>query len=359
MNFHADIENIAKQTLPLLSQEYPTILMRYLAQLQTIQSNKAQHPLFYGCYDWHSAVHSHWQLLRIWRMLRESGEEKAVSTLILSRLAESFENIDGIATEADYLRQNPGWERPYGLAWLLYLCRELRQIGRDPFSKWATHLYLLEAVAAQNILNWIPKLEFPIRGGLHNQTAFSMSLMWDWATFTQQKEVLIRIQKAAIRWYGNDTNAPIGYEPSSADFLSPTLCTIELMGRVLERTRFLGWLNNYLSGLDSPVAKRWLTPVKIVDEKDGRLAHFAGLNLSRAWMLSNLSKALPNSDVRHPLLQQSAKAHLKAGWQHVLSDEYMFSHWVPTFAIFAISSSYWTSLINTPWINLISKLWEF
>ena len=338
MIFQDDLPKIVKQTLPLLSREYPTILFEHLEQPQTIQSNKIQHPLFYGCYDWHSAVHSHWQLLRIWRMLRDSGKETAVSTQILSRLGESFENIDGITIEANYLQANPSWERPYGLAWILYLCRELRQLDGELFAQWVSNLKPLETVAAQNILNWIPKLEFPIRSGLHSQTAFSMSLVWDWATTTEQKALRNQVQTAAIRWYGKDTNAPIGYEPSSADFLSPVLCSIELMSRVLEKEQFAEWLNNLLPDLHSPEAQRWQTPVEIVDEKDGRLAHFAGLNLSRGWMFSNLAKAIPHNNEQHSKFQQSADAHLKAGWQHVISDEYMLSHWVPTFAVFALSS---------------------
>ena len=29
---------------------------------------KACHPIFYGCYDWHSAVHSHWLLAKVRRI---------------------------------------------------------------------------------------------------------------------------------------------------------------------------------------------------------------------------------------------------------------------------------------------------
>ena len=33
-----------------------------------VQSPKALHPAFYGCYDWHSSVHGHWMLVRLLRM---------------------------------------------------------------------------------------------------------------------------------------------------------------------------------------------------------------------------------------------------------------------------------------------------
>ncbi len=333
MHLNMDVKKIAEQTLPLLSQEYPTIVVRHLEDNQPILGNKAQHPLFYGCYDWHSAVHSHWQLLTIWKMLNTHEKETVVSPKIIQRLSESFENNDGIMTEAIYLQANPSFERPYGLAWLLYLCRELRQHPVAPFTHWADNLRPLESVAADNFLNWLPKLSFPIRGGLHNQTAFSLSLIWDWAITVQHTEMLDLIRQKAFAWHANEKDAPVMIEPSSADFLSPTLCTIELMKRVLEPRPFLNWLDAYLPPLDSSEAMRWLTPVEVIDEKDGRLAHFAGLNLSRAAMLLNLYHRLPTHDKRRKIIAEAVTKHLSESERFILSKEYMLTHWVPTFAI--------------------------
>lgn len=328
------LQKIAQQTIPLLHLEYPTLLIHSLPHAQPLQTHRELHPLFFGCYDWHSAVHSHWQLLRIWRVLGET----AVTSKIHTSLSASFDNLDGIAIEAHYLQEHVGFERPYGLAWLLYLCRELRLMSGKPFDQWQRNLEPLETVAIENMVSWLPKLPLPIRGGLHNQTAFSLCLIWDWAQVTQRNDVLNLVQTCAERWYANDQNAPIAYEPSTSDFLSPTLATVDLMRRVWEERPFLTWLDRYLPDLNSPEAQKWLQPVVVVDEKDGRLAHFAGLNLSRAWMLSTLANQLQANDNRAVPLQQSAKAHLDAGLSYTISDEYMLSHWVPSFAVYSLSS---------------------
>lgn len=329
------LQNIAEQTLPLLSLEYPTFLFLPLNSADDpLQNHRTLHPLFYGCYDWHSSVHSHWQLLRLSRYLTDAPTKERIHT----RLSESFDDLVGLATEADYLRRFRGFERPYGLAWLLYLCRELRLLqDKEPYARWLANLSALEQIAYENIASWLPKLDFPVRGGLHSQTAFSLTLIWDWAVTTQRDEVLSIIRTSAEKWYGNDRNAPIAYEPSASDFLSPTLATLDLMRRIRPKDAFLTWLDGYLPNLYTPATKRWLTPVVVADEYDGRLAHFAGLNFSRAWMLAGLAQVLPLMDERRGVVQEAAGAHRVAGLSYVISSAYMLSHWVPSFAIYALT----------------------
>lgn len=329
------LQNMAEQTIPLLSLEYPTLLIAHLRSANDpIPSHRALHPLFYGCYDWHSSVHSHWQLLRISHYLADSTTKANIH----ARLSESFDDIEGLATEADYLRRVPGFERPYGLAWLLYLCRELRLLEEEAiYAGWLENLSLLEQITISNLATWLPKLDFPVRGGLHSQTAFSLTLIWDWAVTAQRDDVLQIVRTCAEKWYANDRNAPIAYEPSASDFLSPTLATIDLMRRIREPASFMTWLDGYLPALTSPQATAWLTPVAVADEQDGRLAHFAGLNFSRAWVLKALSRHLPSTDNRQPTLREAAEAHMSAGMRYVISPAYMLSHWVPSFAIYALT----------------------
>lgn len=331
------LKKIALQTLPLVACEYPVHLVHKVGGEADIQTQRELHPLFYGCYDWHSAVHSYWQLLRIKQYLPESESE--VYLQISKELCRCFDNLEGIATETKYLEENVGFERPYGLAWILYLCREFRLLSDDEDCKrWADNFEMIEARAIDNISNWLPKLEFPIRGGLHSQTAYALTLIWDWAKTTKREDVLELIRESAMRWYGNDKNAPIAYEPSASDFLSPTLGTLSLMQRVLNKDAFLKWFESYLPDLESAEAKEWLKPVVVADEGDGRLAHFAGLNLSRAWMLKELSGKVPEDYKSHATIVEAAKNHLDAGLKYTLSDEYMLSHWVPSFAVYALTN---------------------
>ena len=36
---------------------------------------KSEHPIFYGCYDWHSAVHSHCTIILLLDMMREEAHD--------------------------------------------------------------------------------------------------------------------------------------------------------------------------------------------------------------------------------------------------------------------------------------------
>ena len=76
-----------------------------------------------------------------------------------------------------------------------------------------------------------------------------------------------------------------------------------------------------------------LRPVEVVDPSNGQLAHWAGLNLSRAWMLRALADTLPADHRLVPGMRSGAAAHEGAGLATADHDDYMISHWVPTFAV--------------------------
>lgn len=50
--------------LPLycIDVEYPYRLGQTLGGPEDLLSPKTLHPAFYGCFEWHSAVHGHWSL---------------------------------------------------------------------------------------------------------------------------------------------------------------------------------------------------------------------------------------------------------------------------------------------------------
>lgn len=176
----------------------------------------------------------------------------------------------------------------------------------------------------------------PIRGGLHNQTAFSMALALDWARTVGNRELTTLIEKRAIDYFGSDVNAPLAYEPSGVDFLSPSLAEADLMRRVLSGEAFVGWLDGFLGNDAGRVSER-LTPVEVVDFASGQLAHFAGLNMSRAWMLDGICSALQAVDPRAAAFTELAKTHRERGLPAALNSDYMVTHWVPTFVIYLIT----------------------
>ena len=184
-----------------------------------------------------------------------------------------------------YLEPRNAFERPYGLAWLLTLSAELRAM-KSPL---APVIEPLETAAAEKLEAWLPKLPYPDRSGQHANTAFALGLMFDWARQMGHDREALPFA-SAVRFYNADHNAPIAFEPSGEDFLSPCLAEADLMRRVCTQPEFTEWLTAFLP--DFPCCARWPPPTRA----DGKLAHFDGLNLSRAWMLFGIAKGLPDSD---------------------------------------------------------------
>ena len=58
----------AKLALKGISKEYPNKPADVINSDDDVKSPRHIHPAFYGCYDWHSAVHGHWMLVRILKL---------------------------------------------------------------------------------------------------------------------------------------------------------------------------------------------------------------------------------------------------------------------------------------------------
>jgi hypothetical protein len=276
-------------------------------------------PAFYGCYDWHSSVHGHWLLARVARQLPDTP----VSRSALAALEKSVTQAN-IAREVAYFTA-PGratFERPYGLAWLLMLGLELREMN----SPLAGVLAPLEQSVADRFSSWLPKLSHPVRSGEHSQTAFALGLALDWARAAENKPFAALIESSARRFYLNDRNCPANYEPSGEDFLSPCLAEADLMRRILSRAEFARWFDAFMP--------QWpYKPLRVTDPTDGKLAHLDGLNLSRAWMIEGIASALPE----RPTMMASARAHAEAGLKAVTGEHYEGGHWLGSFAVYLVT----------------------
>ena len=85
-------------------------------------------PVFHGAFDWHSAVHGHWTLVRALHVdpdRSELGDDHAAE---IEQVLDQSLNAEDLAREVAYAEAHPGFEVPYGRAWLLTLCAELRQM---------------------------------------------------------------------------------------------------------------------------------------------------------------------------------------------------------------------------------------
>jgi len=328
------LEKFARIALACVGKEYPNQPHHLLNSSQDVATPRELHPIFYGCFDWHSAVHSHWLLIKALRLLPDGGLREKIHTT----LAAAFDDAS-VRAEADYLTA-PGrepFERPYGLAWLLQLMAELRAWGAPPGRDWARTLEPLEAAAAKNVKQWLQHLLYPVRSGTHSQTAFAFGLFLDWAMTAKDRAMQDEVTAKTLAFHRLDKDAPMAYEPSGEDFFSPSLMTADLMRRVLSKEDFARWLGTFLPQLPTDGHPGWLEVARVTDETDGRLVHLHGLNLSRALNLQNVATALPESDRRIHSLRASATLHEEAGLKGVSGEHYAGSHWLATFAVYLMT----------------------
>jgi hypothetical protein len=220
---------------------------------------------------------------------------------------------------------------------LLQLVMECREWSDPEAKTWAARLEPLESLAVDRFATWLPKLTHPVRSGEHSQTAFALGLLFDWASSVGNPAILQLVRERALAFYAGDRDAPLRYEPSGHDFLSPALAEADVLRRVMPTHDFADWLDGFLPSLKETGSLGWLIPVTVSDPSDGKLAHLDGLNLSRAWMLQGIAHALPAEDPRHEALSIMANEHTRAGLASVTGEHYAGGHWLGSFAAYLIT----------------------
>ena len=243
-----------------------------------------------------------------------------------------------IAVEAAYFTrpESPTFERTYGWAWLLRLAAELASDAEA--DRWTQALAPLTATLVARFHDYLPRQRYPLRYGLHANSAFGLALALDYADGVGDIALAARCRETARRWFAADRDVPAAWEPSGSDFLSPALMEADLMRRVLDGPAFADWLAAFLPGLALGRPASLLTPVPVDERTDPLLVHLDGLNLSRAWCLRGIAKALPSADVRRSCLLAAADAHLVAGRAGLGSDAYAGRHWLASFALLALTA---------------------
>jgi hypothetical protein len=329
-------ERIAGLALGCVHREYPNKISHLLNSDADAGTPRRLTPAFYGCYDWHSAVHTHWLLARMSRIFHDAAFAPDARKALEQSLTAA-----NIAGEVSYLKGEGriSFERPYGLAWLLQLGLELHEWGKkDSFAcRLSDNLTPLEAEAKRRFSAWLPQLPFPVRSGEHSQTAFALGLMIDYAKGTNDQSFLALLHRCSMRFYGEDEGCPLRYEPSGEDFLSPCLAEADVMTRVLGAEEFSKWLARFMPQLPVDGQSAWLRPVRSPDPGDPKFSHLDGLNLSRAWMLERIALSLPEGDPRRFALTACADIHAEAGLHAVNGEHYVGSHWLGTFAVYLMT----------------------
>ena len=227
------------------------------------------------------------------------------------------------------------FERTYGWAWLLKLSEELRRWNDLDAHRWASNLEPLAQAIVKLYQDFLPRQTYPIRTGVHPNTAFGLALALDYARAGGFKDLEGMLIQRARFYFEKDQNYPAAWEPGGEDFFSPALIEADLMRRVMPPEEFREWFKRFLPELSSNTSL--LKPAMVTDRSDPKLVHLDGLNLSRAWCMLGVTRALPRNDHLVKALSESAQAHLQATLPEIASGHYEGEHWLATFAVYALS----------------------
>jgi hypothetical protein len=325
----------AALALRCIRRPYPYHPAHVVTDQNDARTPQAMHPAFYGCFDWHSAVHGHWLLVRTLRRFPEiEGAEIRVA------LGQNLTR-DNLLAETAYFEEagRKGFERTYGWGWLLKLREELLDWEDADGRRWSEALRPLADVIVSRYIDFLPRQTYPIRTGVHPNTAFGLALALDYAEKTQALLLEALIRARSLEYYAQDISAPASWEPGGNEFFSPCLVEADLMRRVLDPGEFAAWLDRFLPNLRAGKPETLLRPAIVTDRRDGQLVHLDGLNLSRAWCMWSIAAALPVFDPRRKMLAAAAERHAGAGLEGISSGNYMGDHWLGSFALYMLGAA--------------------
>src|SRR6266545_964180 len=193
----------ARVALANIEREFPHQELLLQTGSESLPRPRELHPAFYGSLDWHSCVEMHWVLARLLRLVPERVPQHDIRSALDAHLSAK-----ALAAEARYFadpdRQSA--ERPYGWAWALRLTAELSALGDREAERWAANMQPLVDVIVEGFIEWLPKLTYPVRYGIHANPAFALSIA---VPFVETDESLLEaVQEAAMRWYLDDADYP-------------------------------------------------------------------------------------------------------------------------------------------------------
>ncbi len=309
--------------------EYPNKLGNVLGSDEDLKTPKQLRPIFYGCFDWHSSVHGFWSIVKLMKDFPELDKNNVVR----NQLNELI-NPENVNTEKLFFldKNNKNFERTYGWAWLLQLQMELDNWDDADAQIWAKDLKPLSDLIVSKYKEYLPKLVYPIRTGTHDNTAFGLSLAIDYARSVKDNSLEKSIIENANRLYLKDQKCNLAFEPSGSDFLSACLEEALLMSKIHQHDDYKKWLKGFLPQLFKK--NHELKPGIVSDRTDGQLVHLDGLNFSRATALYQIAAKLP--ELKH--LNLWADEHFNYSFNNISNDDYMGSHWLGTFALYALKT---------------------
>ena len=325
-------EGYVEVALTNVVRPYPVAVLFTEVEATPYRSHRELHPAFFGCFDWHSCVELHWVIVRLLRRFTDLPNADQARAQLRDLLT-----VANLQTELAFFMEphHRGWERPYGWGWYLTLHQELAGWDDPDGRAWAEATEPLALHLRAALIEWLPKLTYPVRCGFHPNTAFALARSLPFARAQADggdDRLLTLIQDRARSWFATDTDYPARYEPSGSDFLSAALTEAELMAAVLDPAAFDDWFSAFLPGLAERLPRQLLEPAVVSDVTDGHIAHLHGLNLYRSFGMWRVAEALPSGDARAEVLMESARVHAEASLPMVSGSDYMVEHWLAAYA---------------------------
>src|SRR5262245_15483703 len=252
----------ARLALKGIQKEFPNKPGHVLNDVADHKTPRELHPAFYGCFDWHSSVHGHWMLVRLLRLFPDLPEKQQIRAALVAHLTAR-----NLQVEADYFNQpnRQSFERTYGWAWLLKLAEELHTWDDPDGKEWSKNLKPLTDTLVAKYLAFLPKQTYPLRTGVHPNTAFGLAFALDYARTVKHPALRDLLEERSRAYYGKDADIPAKWEPDGADFFSPSLMEADLMRRVLPAAEFQGWFKRFLPDLAKGEPKSLLVPATVSD----------------------------------------------------------------------------------------------
>jgi hypothetical protein len=248
--------------------------------------------------------------------------------------------VENIQQEVAYMKQpnRQSFERTYGWAWALKLAEELNSWNDADGKRWAENLKPLAETLSKSYAAFLPKQTYPIRTGVHPNTAFGLAFALDYAKAVGDSELELLLNERSRTYFAGDADYPGAWEPGGEDFFSAALMEADLMRRVMKPREFATWFHRFLPGVAKGNPAALLQPATVTDRTDPKLVHLDGLNLSRAWCMRSIAGALPETDPARKVLSVSADKHATAALAHVASGDYAGEHWLASFAVYLLSN---------------------
>ena len=294
---------------------------------------------FYGCFDWHSAVNSTWTMVKVLKMF----PDLPLARLIREKLNEHL-TADAINGEVAFFSEegNKAFERPYGWAWLFRVYAELKSWDDPDAKKWAANIEPLAWLLLERTMPYLKTLAEPMRIGTHQNTAYALKLLNEYARATGDKALETAVTERARRFFAADYGCAPNMEVSGSDFFSPCLLEAAIMGDVMPPRDFAAWLDRFMPApetraFQSLMAVNMEMPGTAEELKKadmlGAKAHLTGLGVSRARALEDIAAALPSTDPRVAIYHKAATSLAEISIKAMYEASYEGSHWIATYIV--------------------------